>query len=210
MASTCTEVSRELYRLPDAAKLPPLHTTVHLGYVGNSSLNSVAILTDKDTGKELARNVNQVVTVDKTTRKPSPLSDWWKEKYANSAVENERLIVAPIPIPDKSFSYEMKVPWSEIDTYKHTNYASYVRFCFDAAMDALQAGFYSKFTPGDDILRYHVKKLQIAFKGETKAGDILSVRTWENTENPFVLHFDIGKDGKTINQNTMEFYEPET
>jgi hypothetical protein len=31
-------------------------------------------------------NINQVVYIDPSTRKPTPLPDWWKEKYAESAI----------------------------------------------------------------------------------------------------------------------------
>jgi acyl-CoA thioesterase FadM len=165
----------------------------------------VAELRHRDTGEVFATNTNQVVTVSKETRQPTPLADWWKAKYASAVVEDKRLIVPMINVPDKTHVYQMKVPWSDIDGYKHTNYISYIQYCFEASMDAVVAGFYSKFK--DDMLLYHVKEMEVAYKGETKAGDELQVATWENKEDPFKLHFDIRKAGSTVFQNSGIFYE---
>ena len=206
MASTKTSISRKFYDLPTVDKTPTFDVSVHLGYVGMSSLNSVAVLSDANSGEVFARNTNQVVTVSKETRKPTPLADWWKEKYASSVVENERLIIAAVQISTSPHVYCMKVPWDDIDGYKHTNYVAYIKYCFEAAMDATVNGtFYSKIK--EDVLLYHVKEMEIAFKGETKAGDELKVATWETDKDPWKVHFDISKEGKTVLQNTVSFYE---
>lgn len=80
--------------------------------------------------------------MSKSTRRPVPIPDWWKSKYSSSVVDNEHLIVAAEDVPTTvaTSCYEMKVPWNEIDAYGHTNYQSYVKFCFDAAADAVNAG----------------------------------------------------------------------
>ena len=65
IASANTTVSKDLYCLinePSARKLPTLAVRLYLGYVGTCSLNTVATLTNYETGAKLAQNVNQVVS----------------------------------------------------------------------------------------------------------------------------------------------------
>jgi acyl-CoA thioesterase FadM len=206
MASTKTEVFRELYDLVDQPTMPNLEAELQLGYIGTSSLNSVAILRNKDTGHVLAQNTNQVVTVLKTTRKPSPIADWWKNKYQPLVSGNQRLIVSPLNVPERVYHYTIHVGWSDIDAYKHTNYVSYIRHCLDTAMDGVDKGYFLRFK--NDILLYHVKDMEISYKGESKAGDVLDVKTWEDADKPYQLYFDISNAGKTIFQCSMVFFEP--
>jgi len=59
-------VSKNLYSLLreplPSGKLPTLAVQLHLGYVGTSSLNTVAMLMNHETGAKLAHNVNQVIS----------------------------------------------------------------------------------------------------------------------------------------------------
>lgn len=208
MASTKIKVDSSFYQLPDQIKLPQLAINVHLGYVGGASLNSVAELVDKDTGFVFAQNTNQVVVVDKTTRKPTLVPEWWKERYVSHVIGGEKLVVGLMETPseERFHTLDLKVSWNDIDGYKHTNYIAYIRFCFDAAMDAVSKGFFSKLS--DDILLYPVKKMEISYKGESVANDELTVKCWESDADPFLIHFDISRDGKTLFQNSIEFFAP--
>jgi len=65
IASTKTTVSKDLYSLlhgPSGSKLPTLAVRLHLGYIGTCSLNTVATLTNYETGAKLAHNMNQVIS----------------------------------------------------------------------------------------------------------------------------------------------------
>ena len=208
MASTKVTVNKRLYELSRREELKrkqSLAVSLSLGYTGTSSLNSVARLYCPDTEDTYVDNINQVVAVSKTTRKPVPLDDWWKQKYQTYSVGTQPLVIPLIDIPSKTHVYEVKVPWTDIDNYKHTNYVNYIRYCQDAALDATFAEFYSKVK--GDFLGYLIKEMLISYKGESVANDILEVKTWENVENPFILHFSIQKDGRTIFQNTIKLYE---
>lgn len=206
MASTRTSVNDAFYKLLDTGVVPALSVQLHLGYVGTSSLNTVAVLSDPNSGAVLARNVNQVVVIDKATRKPAPIPDWWRRKYESFVVENERLILPPLDVPkENTYKYDLKVSWNDIDGYRHVNFASYVKYCFDAAMDAVDKKFYTCFD--DDILKYSVKDIESSYRGECQAGDSVTVVTWQNAQNPFKLHFSLEKDGKVIYQSSVEFFE---
>lgn len=104
----------------------------------------------------------------------------------------------------------MRVTWSDTDSYRHTNYESYVRFCLDAAMDAVSKGFYAGFS--GDILRYDVATIENLYVGECVEGQELIVHTWQDKERPRRLLFGVesAEDGKTIFQSSMEFHEPST
>ncbi len=207
MGSTQTDVTKDYYDIVNYTIVPKLVVNIHLGHIGNSSLNSVAEVVDKDTGKVFVTNTNQVVCVSKQTRKPAPLPDWWRDQYKDSVMGNQKLIVPLIDKPDQTHCYEVKVGWRDIDAYKHTNYATYLEYCQDAAMDAMHQGVFSKLT--GEITNYHIGKTRVLYKGESKACDNLHVHTWENTNNPYILHFQIEKDGILIHQNTVHFIEPQ-
>lgn len=206
MASTRTSVNAAFYKLLDGDAFPALSIKLHLGYVGTSSLNTVAVLSDTNSGAVLARNVNQVVVIDKSTRKPTPVPDWWRQKYESFVVENERLILPSLDIPkENTYRYDLKVSWNDIDAYGHTNFLSYVKYCFDAGMDAVDKKFYTSLH--DDILKYNVKDIESSYRGECQAGDAITVVTWQNAQNPFKLHFSVEKDGKALYQSSVEFFE---
>ena len=194
-----------MYQLHTKERLPKFTVSINLGYVGGSSLNSVAQLKDSETGEVYADNVNQVVTVSKETRKPIPIADWWKEKYASTAVGDGRLIVPLTPVPSSRHQHSLKVPYEDIDGYMHTNYTAYIKYCFEAAMDACKNAFYTQLK--DDVLNYHVELMDIAYKGETKAGDELVISTWESEHNARKIHFDIAKNQSTMFQSTIIFHE---
>ena len=145
--------------------------------------------------------------MSKSTRRPALIPDWWKSRYSSAVVDNERLIVTAEEVPSTvaTSSYDMKVPWSEMDPYGHTNYQSYVRFCFDAAADAVNAGRYATFD--GDILRHNVATIQSLYESESKANDILRIISWQSPDDPRELHFSIRKDdGTLLFQSRMQFY----
>jgi acyl-CoA thioesterase FadM len=150
-----------------------------------------------------------VALVSKQTRKLTCVPDEWKEKYKSAAVEKNRLIipVEKVPTdPEKVVArYDMRVRWNDTDGYKHTNYLSYVKFCFDAAQDAVANGKYSAFS--GDILQYDVKAVEMLYKAESKATDLLTVLSWEDDADPFNIHFSMHKDDDSIvYQSRVEFY----
>ena len=205
MASCRTETRPNFRSLLDKPIFPELALSVELGYVGMSSFSDISKLYDTATGEVYASNINQVVSVDKTTRRPTPLPEWWKEKYANYSVNNKGLVIPLLTPPEEmGHTFEVRASWNDVDSNQHVNYVAYIRFCLDAAMDALVHGKFRKLQK--DILAYQVKCMDIAYKKECNGGDWLRVSLWQDIKNPYVLYFDVTKDGETLFQNTMEFY----
>ncbi|CAH1794778.1 unnamed protein product [Owenia fusiformis] len=206
MASSEIELSEKFYEIRNQEQFP-IKIAVHLGYIGKSSVLSVAEMTNGITGEFLGKGGNQVVSVSRETRKPTALPDWWRDKYKHLVVENKALIVQRLEKPDKVHKYDTKVSWSDTDRYRHTNQATYTRFCIDAATDASIKGYFSKLT--GDIRQYHVKTYDVLYIGESLAGDHITVETWENDENPSLIHFQISKDEKALFQSSIEFHSTE-
>ena len=204
MASVNSTVSRGYYDIPKKVIDPTLRISLCLRYIGTSSLSTAANLNCEATGEVFVNNVNQLVSVDKTTRKPTPLPDWWRTKFAPLVIGNEKLVISQFSQPQKIHTYECRVPWSDVDLYRHTSYVSYIRYCIDCAMDGVFNGAYSNFT--NTLSQYLIKGTNIAFYNETVANDVIQVASWEDKDNPYILKFDGTKDGKTIFQNSIEFH----
>ena len=102
----------------------------------------------------------------------------------------------------------MQVPWSDIDGYRHTNYIAYIRYCDNAAMDAMEHSFLTAFQ--GDIYDYEIKKISLLYQKESKAGEELCVSVWEDESSPYILHFHVDRDGERLLENTIEYYEPQT
>ena len=204
-------VSSQTFMSPDfyqkVFQMVPLLVDIHLGYVGNSSVNTVAILRAEGSDDTLVTNVNQFVLVDKQTRRPSSAPDWWLEKYKPTVVENRSLVINRLDIPSEgdAYKYLIRVPWSDIDGNKHTHFSSYTKFCFDAAMDAVDKNYFSVFS--GDILMYDVKSFSQSFFGESEAGDEIEISTWQDRANPLILHFSFDKKDKVIFQSSIEFHD---
>lgn len=201
-------MGKDYYSLLKGARFPNLTGTMYLGYIGNSSLNSVLVLSDADSNKEVVRNVHQVVMVDTDTRRPKKIPDWWKRKYQNWVIGNQALVSPKLKSPPNNdvHIYSITVAWNEVDGYSHINYASYIKFCFDTAMDGVAHGVYSRLHQTKWL--YNVKKWSLFYKGESKVGDLLHIASWEDTDDPYILNFDITRGGQTIFQSHIEFNEP--
>lgn len=204
-ASIRTQMTETLYQLMDVDDPPSISVEVNLGYAGNKSLNLVEVMSDKTSDSVLARNVIQCVLLDRATRKPASIPDWWKCKYEPFVVENRKLVLSIFPTPKENTKrYSIKPSWNDVDSNMHVGHLSYVGFCFDAAMDAVRNNFYAGFY--GDILKYNVRTFESTYKGESQAGDLLTVVTWQNSQNPLLLHFSIEKDAKVIYQSSAEFF----
>lgn len=198
-------IEKDFHRLLQSDREPLLSMRIHLSHVGNTSWNTISILTDENSGKVLATFRRKMVFINEVTRKPKPLPDWWKSKYAPAVVESQELVMPSLEVPTQNtYKYTMKTTWNDTDYNKHVNNANYVVFCFDAAMEATRNNFYVGFH--GDILSYDVKALSMSFLKDAKADDSLTIITWQDVHNPKILYFSIEKDDEIIYQNSIEFF----
>ena len=110
-----------------------------------------------------------------------------------------------LEVPSEHYIYHRTVAWSDTDRYQHTNYISYLIFCYDAAMDAGKAGYFSNFH--DDILLYHTQSYAMLYQAESLGGQELVCATWEDEVNKNKLYFSFKRGETLIYQCTIVFYE---
>lgn len=205
LASSDITISKELYRKATSLLTSDLIVKVRLGYVGRSSHSTVTYLYDEN-NQEMARTINQIVTVDKTAHRPKEIPSWWREHFQSKQMKEGRLIISPFECKESSHQYKLIVPWSEMDGNNHTNYFSYVKFCKDAAMDAANTGAYTVIT--EPKLPYNLMSVRMLYRRECKANDVLTVHTWEDEDDPWTIYFDIYKDDVSIFQSTFAYHKP--
>lgn len=181
----------------------PLHGHVQGGYVGTSSLNTHTKIYTENESKLLCSNITQVVSVDKTTRRPKPLPDWWRQKYAEAAKSFSSLKYDKFPRQDGAGLYKCTVAWSDTDAYKHTNWSSYVRFAVDAAHHCAKKGHLPNF---DENLQNGVNKAELYYCGESSEDDVIDVYAWEDQDNSKLMFFDFEKNDKSIFQCKFYFF----
>ncbi|XP_033733363.1 uncharacterized protein LOC117322512 isoform X2 [Pecten maximus] len=202
MVSSEITFYKELYDF--SIKKTPLRMHVIGGYIGSSSLNTITNMYDSTEKVLLASNITQVVSIDKATRRPKPLPDWWREKYAESAKKYVSLKFDKLTRPDCASVYECHVAWSDTDAYCHTNWASYARFVVDAAHYSSRKGDLKHF---DDNLARGLHRVELHYCGESFMDDTVTVYTWEDQNNSNNLYFDMCKADKSIFQCKFHFFD---
>lgn len=202
MISSEVVFSKDLYDF--SIKKAPLRLHVLGGYVGSSSLNTITRMFDSTEEKLLASNITQVVSIDTETRRPKPLPDWWRDKYAESAKLHVSLKFDNIEHPSDASTYQCHVAWSDTDAYGHTNWASYARYVVDAAHHCSRKGDLKHF---DSNIGHGLHKTELHYCGESFMDDTLTVYTWEDKNDSKMLYFDICKGDTSIFQSRFYFFD---
>ena len=187
MASNEIEIDQAMY--DKTVPKRPLEFTFQFGYVGNSSFNTIGVLTAPSTGKNVLRIISQLVYINKTTRRPMPLPDWWRGKLANVAIGNQALKVERTPRPAITHVFPLTVLWSDTDNYDHATWTTYVQFCINAIHDGIRNSFYKNTTK--DVVQKGLRKIRMGFIGENVEGDKLTVHSWENGEDNATVYCEI-------------------
>ncbi|XP_041371430.1 uncharacterized protein LOC121384985 isoform X2 [Gigantopelta aegis] len=195
MASVAIETDQGMY--DRTVSKWPLSFQFQIGYVGKSSLSSIGTLTAPSTGQKLMHIITQVVYINKATRRPMPLPDWWRGKYANVAISNEPLIVQRTARPADTHVFKVTVMWTDTDNYNHTTWTSYVQFCINAMHDGIKKGFYKNVSK--EVVQMGLRKIRMGFTGENLEGDELIVHSWESAEDNTAVCFEIeNTDGEVV------------
>ena len=210
-ASLKTEVCKSFYEIYTAEKPTPLLIKLYPGFIGKSSFSIETEIYNAKNKELYVRHITVFVTVDKKTRKSTPLPDWFIDKYA-SVLSGTKLTLPKLVQPQSdliaNYSTSVKIVYSDIDSLGHANFTTYIKYAMQAAMEASANGkFHGLFkVPHMD---YIAKNITVSYLGECKVGDVLAINAWQNLENKQKCYVDISRNGKSINQITMEFYENE-
>ncbi len=112
----------------------------------------------------------------------------------------------PAPPQNKYYKYILKVHASDIDHLYHVNNSVWMRYCMDAAAEAVQNGFFKCFKR--DLFSYPVKKLDCIFNSEALAGDELTVLCWQEPSLKLedTIFFHVAKGSKDCMSCSIQFY----
>ena len=155
-----------------------------------------------------ATSVN--VHVDRKTRKPCPLPEWFLNR-AKTFLSASKLLTQSIErvdvpsVPKNAFSYEIKTLQSDCDSNLHVNQAVYLRMCSDVSALATEAGTYKHFTK--DIGMYALESMHIQYLGEAVMDEKILVFTWEDSEEEKTLQFVMQNNSKWIFHAKLRYHE---
>ncbi|XP_067686560.1 uncharacterized protein [Haliotis asinina] len=200
-----SEVVSEKAAYDTSVPKSPLDVLYQLGYVGKSSLSTVASIVVPSTGETILRIINQLVVVDKTSRRPKPLPEWWRKKYGGIAILKEPLIVPRLQRPTEAVQYRENVVWFDTDDYKHTNYTVYVHYCVNALHYAIEKGCMGAVTK--DVVKCGIKSSRNTYIGESLENDELTVWVWASDQVDRTVHFDVQKLGQSVFQSTFVYHD---
>lgn len=201
LVTSVMDIKSEMYD----AKLPksPLDVKVQGGFIGNSSLNSISTVFTS-AGLELMSNVHQVVSIDRTSRRPLPLPDWWKQKYAKSAKSFHSLKFSKIEKPETIPCYDYKVARSDLDGNNHANWSVYVKFSLDALYHFSKTGYLASMPNFDSFC---LQRMELLYSGESFDDDVLKVYAWEDNSVPFTVVVHIYKEDNHLFQGKFRFFD---
>ncbi|CAG5117988.1 unnamed protein product, partial [Candidula unifasciata] len=114
MSSAEYTMSRRLYD----SSIPkwPLDARFSLGNVGNSSVSYVIELyVHNENTAPLWKCVTQSVSIDTATRKPSPLPDWFKDKYKGKGCMDKGFIIRGFDRPSLTYKHHISLHRSLIN-----------------------------------------------------------------------------------------------
>lgn len=195
------DIERSLY--DTSVPKCPLDIKVQGGYIGSSSVNSI-VTVQTEQSQRLLSNVNQVVSIDRVTRRPMPFPDWWKTKYEKSARSYTSLKFEKYLKPDALEPFKIHVVRSDLDAYNHTNWTCYVRFALDGLYHNVKHGKLEMF---NDIDRRGLQSMELLYAGESFDDDTLNVFVWGSEEDSYRARVHIEKDENLIFQGTFSFFK---
>ena len=178
-----------------------------IGNVGRSSYQVVHSCWSEKSGALLYEAVKQGVFVDTATMKSKVLRGPMKEIIERYKTATPTKKIPNLVKPDKNiYTTKQRVYWSDIDILGHVNNANYLRFCSDAMTEAGLKGLFRSVE--GDLGRYWIQNVEILYKGEAKAGDVLDIHVWEDPTKAMLIHSFIEKGAVPVVQCSIQFTDP--
>jgi len=207
IATANLEMNPELYNYSKPKY--PLLVTKELDYVGTSSMNITSYLQQSDLKFPYAICKVQTVLANSKTRKPTPFPDWWRKKYETSAIGGTSLKMKPLPEVENVDVHHcpMTVFDRDTDSYNHTNWTSYIRYCADACSLMAMKNLYKNVDR--QTINNGCKQVEISFRKESVLGDILDVVSWEHSNESNTINFKVKKGDDTCTEATVTFFDSE-
>ena len=187
----------------------PYRFQAYLSHVGKSSFAVTQFMYDHKTGRKLMSATTKLVFIDKKTRKPSRLPDWYIEKARRFLTGNNELNqslekVASVTVPKHCFSYEVKALQSHCDLNFHVNQSEFLKWCTDVGALVSESETYRYFKKG--LGTYAIQNIYSQYLGEAVMDETILVNTWDDIEDERKLHFTMSKDGRQIFQAELKYF----
>jgi len=182
----------------------PFKISIQLINLGETSVSIRQVLTNTLDGREIATFYCKLVYVDKLAKSSQVLPYWHRLKYRSvESPHRVRIDTSVTSAPTSATTVRTQVAASDVDHNGHTNQASYVRFCLDAAEATNRQTGLHRFH--GDVCLYPITKMSVAYRQETHLGDLLDVTLWQDELSPFQIHFLLQHDGKIAFSATIFF-----
>lgn len=184
----------------------PIHNITEITSVGKSSFLYKHTNVSQATGELLHEARSQLVLVDKSTRRPVSLPEWFGQRFRQTTMGSKALPMNHFKVLTKPSTGAVQrvteVQPSHADAYQHTNHAAYVKLCHDVGSLIAKDGKLIHLQ--DDLAFFRLKNLSCFNQGETNPGDLVDITMWESGERK--LSFIAEKDKSEVYQCVMEFY----
>ena len=179
----------------------PLYMKNKAGYLGRSSWSAVTEVRSK-LGNLMLTTTNQMIIVDKVTRKPTSIAQSYREKHGHK-FKGKQLKFDPITRPNTVPCYKTHVNWTDTDSQNHASWDSYINMTLNATSRLAKEGSVRYFRK-NKLAGLH--KLQLQYLGESVDGDELEVYVWEIKQTNTMIS-DVCKNGRIIFQGIFKFFE---
>eukprot|EP00058_Branchiostoma_floridae_P022882 XP_002608372.1 hypothetical protein BRAFLDRAFT_91331 [Branchiostoma floridae] len=180
--------------------------TLRICKVGKTSIVLKQQILDTNCKDVIAEDRKHCISVSSKTRRPLPWAAWLPQRYPDLCSAPPVSTVEPFEsIPaEPSFVHTVQVAPSDTDNYRHVGWFQYVRYCCDCASFGAEQGAYAAIT--GDTVQCRVKRAEALYQGEARAGDVLTVASWEDPQQPDLIKFQIKKGEDNITQCSLQFF----
>ena len=206
MAYTSTKVWPNLY--DHSVCKNPLELHSELINVGKTSFGIKTSIGIEKLDLPLCENFVQPVLIDKTTRKPTMPPEWWIEKYSKGLEGKGSLRLSRHAVPEHGVShrYQTKISASDLDSFWHANWSSYLKFSYNALVDYTM----SKHDHGNIASAFRQsKQFSLLYLQETNLNDTLDIDLWEDPEHSNLFKFQFYKGSDVVCESQIELYPTE-
>ena len=186
------DISDEAYKVASRFKTQPtrlLMSTILHG-IGTTSLHFTTSMFDVQTKLKLASLSFKYILIDKLTRRPKNIPDWFiaKHQHLNPGHKTPDWIASDIPA-DVSRVHRKKytVRFSDTDANRHLNNNMFIRICFDAAAEAASNHLFINFT--NEFFTYRVKAASCEYRKECRPNEEVEVHVWEELKDSSIHFF---------------------
>ncbi len=193
-----------------AALVYPLYLDTKIIGRSRSSYIAEATLTEEDTGNIVVVATLKLVCIDPDTKRSKSFPEDLFKTDTIPFLSDLGKVFPPVIAekePTNSFISSIEVQPSDTDTQNHTAQSAYMKFALDGIAKAAREGVLSGIK--DDVCFYRGHTAATLHLGESFAGDVLTVKVWENQENPLRIHCFIQKNGDNIYYSEIGFYAKE-